>query len=43
MPDLSRFTQNVLRRIIVVGTGLVNVLLLTGFPQDLFGCAAATG
>jgi hypothetical protein len=33
MPDLSRSKQNVLRCIIVVGDGLVNVLLLTAFPE----------
>ena len=43
MPDLPRVKQNVLRGIIVVRAVRVNVLLLTGFPQDLFGCATDIG
>jgi hypothetical protein len=40
MRDLPRFEQNVLRwNIFVVGEVWVDVLPLTGLPQNLFGCA----
>lgn len=43
MPDLPRVKQNVMAGIIVVGAVPVNALLLTGFPQNLFGCATNIG
>ena len=39
MPDLLRSNKTYCVGIIVVGVVPVNVLLLTGFPQNLFGCA----
>jgi hypothetical protein len=43
MPDLPRVKQNVLRWYNRSGAARVNVLLLTGFPQNLFGCASDIG
>jgi hypothetical protein len=39
MPDLLGSNKTCCVGIIVVGAAPVNVLLLTGFPQNLFGCA----
>ena len=43
MPDLLGSNKTYCAGIIVVGAARVNVLLLTGFPQNLFGCADDIG
>ena len=43
MPELLGSNKTYCVGIIVVGAVPVNVLLLTGFPQNLFGCATDAG